>query len=99
MNLHSSPVKVARPLDKEQREFLTDQLRELKYSWRPPRRRESARVRKARAIIKAQNTKERRENERLERAFGKIVAKVREEMLFGDVRKALVLLRKIRGKK
>lgn len=99
MNLNVMPKKPINPLDRDQRAFIEAELRRLKHSFQTVEREKPARVRKAQKILRAwnrsQNARNRREFQKYERA----VRRVNEEMLFGDVRKALVMLRKFRGPK
>jgi hypothetical protein len=88
-----NPMRVLKPLDREQREYLNTRLREFGYSYKNDREPDPQFVRAARKIIRAWENRQERLRSRVERRHEKLVRKVREEMLFGDPRKALAMVR------
>ena len=99
MRTNFMPSKPINPLDKEQRRFIEDALREAKYRYEGKEPADPPAIRRARVMVKGYDKRRRKERERVANQFDRELHKAREEMLFGDLRKALAMVRKIRGHK
>jgi len=93
----SNPIRVRNPLDIQQRDqilaLLAEKLRRdfphVFVSGSPMTKRERA----ADRVLKARNNRIVRQNRATEKRREKFANKVRNELLFGDVRKALAMVR------
>lgn len=90
-----NPVRIMKPLDREQREYLQSELRSLD-RFRRDDDRMPARVRRAHRIMQKWNRAQRVKRDRLAHFIDRRVMAIREEILFGDLNKARKMIEKAR---
>lgn len=99
MNLKKFGTGSVNKLDREQRDYIHDRMREIKQfpqfktrEWRNRHRKRPENVRDAYKIIARWELGERRSDQKRERAFENLSTRVEREILFGDIKKALKMI-------
>lgn len=96
MKTLNNPVRILKPLDRDQREYLQGELRSLDRFRRdddkmPPR------VRRADRVMRKWHRGQRVKRDRLAHFIDARTTKIREEILFGDLNKARKMIEKARA--
>lgn len=102
MNIPPRHLKPIQRIDREQRDFIFDRLREIKelprfaeVRWRDRGPRMTAAERNAKKVISAMERRFSRDDNQRRKAVKKIETAVEREMLFGSMEKALAIIDKV----
>lgn len=91
----NNPVRILKPFDRDQREYLQSELRSLD-RFRRDEDKMPARVRRANRIMQKWHRSQRVKSNRLSIFIDRRVDAIRQEILFGDLGKARKMLAKAR---